>query len=145
MAPSITEDLWFGDASKPGLRDLFTVYGDGLVNLNTASNDVLALIPDLDNNAIEAALAYRAGDDGLAGTADDRRFANFAHVAESLGVSAEIVEKLTRYCKTESRFFRITGTATRRQGRVRATCSAVCSVVEDRVVVVDWREYDRDA
>lgn len=69
------------------LKNIITVYGDGKVNMNTASREVLAALfamqseqkdmSDSDReDLIEEIIAYRNGEDGLPGTEDDQQFEN---------------------------------------------------------------------
>lgn len=55
------------------LRDYITIYGDGRVNINTASKAVL-LATGLSDDIVEKILTYRQGNDKVAGTADDNIF-----------------------------------------------------------------------
>ncbi len=41
----LDDEAWFGRDGEPGLRDMLTTYGDGRVNINTASGDVLRQLP----------------------------------------------------------------------------------------------------
>ena len=45
--PGIGRDLLVASATRPGLYDLLTVYGDGRINLNTAPEGVIRAIPGL--------------------------------------------------------------------------------------------------
>jgi type II secretory pathway component PulK len=56
--PGASEDLLFG------LRDVLTPYSSGKLNVNTASSNVLACIPEMDGNAVDGILNLRnsAGD-----------------------------------------------------------------------------------
>jgi type II secretory pathway component PulK len=143
----VDEDDWVGDDSTPGLMQYFTVYGDGKINFNTASPEVLALVPDLDKGLLDDLIAYRAGKDGKIGTADDRSFDSLDAVSKELGISMDRLAPLAMYCKVSSQYFRIRGVATRRQGRVHAECVAVCFFDEDeespthgQLLTLDWRE-----
>lgn len=53
-----------------GIGELLTVWGDGRLNLNTASIDAMRAA-NLTDEKIEEILELRMGDDGLPGTADD--------------------------------------------------------------------------
>lgn len=53
-----------------GIGEFLTVWGDGRLNLNTASVDAM-LAAGLTEEKIDEILELRLGDDGLAGTADD--------------------------------------------------------------------------
>ena len=142
----IDDEAWIGNDEKPGIRDLLTVYGDGRININTASRVVLELIPDFDGSIVDEIEQFCAGDDAERGTADDRAFNAVDELSAMFGISAEDLEPLRRYCKTDSGFYRIIGIATRRNGRVRATCTAVCAVTRNNqtskleFTVIHWRE-----
>ena len=53
-----------------GIAEFLTVWGDGRLNLNTASVDAM-LAAGLTDEQIEEILELRLGDDGLEGTEDD--------------------------------------------------------------------------
>ncbi len=54
-----------------GIADLLTVWGDGKVNLNTASTDVLLSYAEYEDWELESVLEARNGEDGEPGTLDD--------------------------------------------------------------------------
>lgn len=138
----IREDDWFGTRRATGLKDLLTVWGDGRININTASREVLECIPDIRSRDIAAILNYRAGADGILNTKDDLGFRDWGHLLDEISEhDVQGLEKLQEHCKFDSSYFRITGVATRRQGRVRAVCSAVVSVRgSGSSIIHDWQE-----
>jgi general secretion pathway protein K len=68
-----------------GLKDLFTPFSTGRININTADENVLQLIPGVDANVAEELLKLRAGPDGADGTDDDTPFANAGAALQSAG------------------------------------------------------------
>ena len=136
----MNDRLWEGSGDTPAVRDLLTVWGDGRVNVNTASEEVLGCIPGLSSTALAAILTHRAGPDGDLGTPDDARFQDLAAIGAALGISAEQLAPIRKYCRVDSEFLTITGVATLRGGKVRATCQAVVRITEERVAVLEWRE-----
>lgn len=68
------------------LKGLTTVFGLGLVNINTAQPDVFGA-QGMDTDLIKKIQEYRAGDDGIEATEDDRYFSN----------PLEIISQLTSY------------------------------------------------
>jgi len=54
-----------------GVANLLTVWGDGKVNLNTASTDVLLSFAEYEDWELESVLEARNGEDGIPGTLDD--------------------------------------------------------------------------
>ena len=133
----IDDEAWFGTPRQPGIKDMFTVFGDGRINLNTASAAVLAAIPGLSPTAAQAIVNYRAGPDGVPNTQDDIAFRSFNEIVEKALVPAAEMEALSLHCKLHSSFFTITGVATRRQGAVVAYAQATVGPAGN---VMRWRE-----
>lgn len=136
----VEEAVWEGGVDKPGLRDLLTVYGEGRININTAPREVLEAVPDLDESVISQIIAFRAGKDGTLMTEDDRGFRSLDALSRLLGLSSEELAPIARYCTFESRYFTITGFATKRLGNVRAACRAVVHLQPETVRVLNWSE-----
>jgi DNA uptake protein ComE-like DNA-binding protein len=141
----ISEDDWEGDGDSPGLRDLFTVFGSGRININTASEQVLRAIPEIDEAAVAAILGYRAGQDGRLETKDDRRFRSLEQLAAATGLNPDELTPITKYCAFESHYYIVKATASQRQRRVRASVAAVVHVEENKARVLAWAEGDRAA
>jgi len=154
----IDDDLWFGDGTRLGLKDILTCwnfkngnvnnFGDGLININTAPREVLECIPEIDEDIVESILAYRAGTDGEPGTDDDADFIDFDHINRywlENPIPEEFIGQLKKYCKVESNCFTIQGIATRRQGKVRALCSATVYVQDVNATIIKWREESLDS
>lgn len=140
---TFTEEQWIGTQEQPGLRDLLCTDGDrsfGHINVNTAPAVVLENLPQVDPRIVRQLMIYRNGPDGLPYTSDDRAFPQLRDVGRVLDVSAEKVSRITSYCKTTSRFFTITGHASRRQGKVNAYCSVTVSLQGGRPVILAWKE-----
>ncbi|MCL4692974.1 MAG: general secretion pathway protein GspK [Candidatus Hydrogenedentes bacterium] len=142
LLEGISDSDWYGSKDRPGLRDLFTIYGDGRVNVNTAPREVLESLPDLDPAVAAVVLSYRAGADGEMETADDRRFQDVEEIASVTGVRMNDLEPIARFCKFESEYFTITGFATLRQGKVRAVSKATVQVANGTATVLNWSEGD---
>ena len=136
----VKDKNWFGTDKAVGLKDLLTCWGDGKININTASRDVLSCIPDLQENVIDAIIQYREGPDAQLGTADDQEFVSLSEVTEKAGLGGQSIEPLQQYCKVDSGYFTITGIATRRQGKVVASCVATVSIQPPQAWVIKWRE-----
>lgn len=64
-------------------EDLITVYGEGKVNINTASGEVLRVL-GLDDDLVEIISRFRKGDDGEEGTEDDRIFEDVGGILNDL-------------------------------------------------------------
>ena len=136
----VDDEDWFGDERKPGLNQLCTVWGDGMININTAPREVLLCIPGIQEQDVDAWLAWRAGDDRKPDTEDDRGVMSLDVLTRVAGIQGKSLEAVQRFCKVDSTCFKISGLATRRNGRIRAFCSAVVTLTEDGPVIVDWQE-----
>ena len=135
----VSDNDWFGQDDKPGLRDLLSCYGDGRINVNTAPEQVLECIPKVSAVA-GSIIEYRKGEDGILFTEDDKDFASLEELGTKMRISGAAIEAINKYCKVTSQFFTITGTATRRQGKIRATCTATVMVVDQNASIAKWRE-----
>lgn len=92
--------------ASAGLRDLFTPIGGARVNINTASEAVLSLIPGLDENIAREIVLIRRGFDGIDGTEDDTPFLQINDLANA-GMPVEIVSVLGRYLGVRSSTFEV--------------------------------------
>lgn len=140
----MSDAVWYGKDDQPGVRDLFDVYGAGLLNINTAPAGVLECLPDVQKGFVEAFIAVRNGADGIEGTADDQGFGSWDEVAAKVKGAPESTTALSRYCNFQSTCYKIRGVATRQGGKVRAVCDAVVSAALDEWTklprVLAWRE-----
>jgi general secretion pathway protein K len=140
LLDDINEEDWLGDEDTPGLRDLFTVYGDGKINVNTAPREVLVAIPDIDESTVDRIVGFRQGDDAKLGTEDDRYFPSLEAMSRQLEIDPTSLAPLAKYCTFESHFFTITGFAALRQGKVRASAQAVVHMQPGSAAVLTWSE-----
>ncbi|HXF10300.1 MAG TPA: general secretion pathway protein GspK [Desulfuromonadaceae bacterium] len=93
-----------------GLKDVFTPFSNGRINVNTADANVLQLIPGIDANVAASILALRAGPDGADGTEDDTPFQSVNQLTMA-NIDSRIVGQLSRYCTVRSATFKVTVTA----------------------------------
>jgi type II secretory pathway component PulK len=84
--PGMTEEIF------SNIRNYVTVYGNGRLNLNTASADVMMLI-DMDPNLVGKIVTLRSGVDGQAATEDDIAFTDLnlieSQLTERFGLSEQ--------------------------------------------------------
>jgi general secretion pathway protein K len=110
--PSTTPKTGFGSSqfknvSYPfGLKDIFTPYSDGKININTADANVLQMIPNVDETTANAIIQARAGPDGVEGTDDDTPFRSVNDLATA-GVSPQLISEFSRYCGVRSTTFEV--------------------------------------
>ena len=77
-----------------GIAQWLTTWGNGRVNVNTATPDVLLTLPDMDEFMVEAILEGRAGIDGEFGTEDDG-FSNVQEVMDVTGLDPRLAGRLS--------------------------------------------------
>ena len=70
-----------------GLKDIFTPFSNGTININTADANVLQMIPGVDAAMADAIVKQRAGPDGVDGTEDDTPFQNVGQLAAITGLN----------------------------------------------------------
>jgi len=90
-----------------GLVDRFTVCGDGKINLNTASAEVLSTLPGIGPEGARALAEWRVGSDGRPFTADDRFFSAGGDVVQVPGLTERQAELLMEYGSVSTRHFRV--------------------------------------
>jgi len=64
-----------------GLTNLFTALSIGRINVNTADENVLQMLPGVDETTAQNIIKQRAGPDGEDGTADDTPFTNPSQIS----------------------------------------------------------------
>lgn len=120
-----------------GIAHLLTTWGDGKVNVNTASREVLLTIPGLEEFDVDDIIAGRMGTDQTEGTKDDG-YESVDDVMGKLGITdAAVKEKLT---VTERRFVRVIS-----KGEVQNVRSGIWCILqaeESGVTPLFWREED---
>jgi type II secretory pathway component PulK len=90
-----------------GFLNVFTVLGDGNINVNTVSQTILSLLPGLDEQAAMSVINFRNGPDCRAGTSDDNPVTDAEAFSEIEGLSDLQAELLEQYCCFESEYFRL--------------------------------------
>ena len=129
--PGESED----DPPLLGVARLLTTWGDGLVNINTATRDVLMTLPGIDEITVEGILEQRLGEDGEPGTRDD----GFETIEDFLavpGIDAGLISG--QITVDERRFVRVVSVG-EIEG-VRSGIWAVFMIHEDGVLPLYWRE-----
>ncbi len=121
------------------LKDLVTVWGDGRININTASREVLVATPELKTIEVDAILAFRIGKDGIQGTSDDGIFKNANDFDKVTGVQFEDFQKF--FTVTSSNFCIVsTGTAGsgHNAARGKKVIEAVVERKHNKILVKYW-------
>jgi general secretion pathway protein K len=90
-----------------GFQDLFTTISARFININTASANVLQLIPDVDGNLAQAIITTRNGPDGAEGNEDDMPFRSIGELANVPGMTPQLGQLFARYFGTRSSTFEV--------------------------------------
>ncbi len=122
------------DAPLLGIAPHLTVWGDGKVNINTATKEVMMTIPGLDEYMVEDIIRGRSGLDGKDGTRDDG-WESPDEAISSVGLPDGVRDKITT---TDKKFVRVISIG--EVYSVRSGIWAVLQYAEGKVVPVYWRE-----
>jgi general secretion pathway protein K len=98
-----------GGNLSAGLVDLFTTISTaGLgVNVNTASKEVLQILPGMDASLAQNIVDTRAGPDHADGTEDDIPFEQRGDISSVPGMTPEVMQLLTPYLVLQSSIFQV--------------------------------------
>jgi general secretion pathway protein K len=109
---SFQHHLGFGSAGEApnypfGLVDLFTPFSSGKININTADENVLQLLPGVDADTANKIIDWRNGPDKMPGNEDDTPFQSTGQLS-AIGVQDP---RAASYCGVNSSVFKVTVTA----------------------------------
>lgn len=90
-----------------GLTDVFTVYGDAKININTAPPIIIAALPGLDEQTGSVLLMHRYGPDGQPGTDDDKHIGSAEQISDIENLTERECELLRQYCCYDSDRIRV--------------------------------------
>ena len=93
-----------------GLTNIFTPFSTGKININTADENVLQMIPGVDNVIAENIIKLRSGPDGVDGTEDDIPFQNAGQLAAA-GLNPQLATQAAAVCTVRSATFEVHVTA----------------------------------
>ena len=125
------EDIVYG-----GFARWVTTFGNGKVNINTASRGVLTTLPEIDEFAVEDLLEGRLGADGEPGTEDD----GFDSVGQAIAVAGLNDAVSSRVSVDERRYLRVISVG--ESGGVRTGIWAIVLQDGRDLIPVFWREEE---
>jgi general secretion pathway protein K len=117
-----------------GMAGWLTTWGDGKVNINTASREVLLTLPNIEEDVIDRILDLRTGLDANPNTKDDG-FRDIEEAIQKTGLDPTLSDRIT---VTERKFLRVVSIG--EVDGVRNGIWAVLQAGEGGVVPVYWRE-----
>lgn len=91
-----------------GLRDLFTAVSSRTLNINTATETTLQLLPPVDGNVAAAIIQHRAGPDGAEGTQDDTPIRSLQELGGIPGLPPPVLQQIQPYVAFRSAIFEVT-------------------------------------
>ena len=94
-----------------GLVEIFTPFSSGKINVNTADENVLQMIPGVDNVIAENIIKLRAGPDGVEGTEDDTPFQDPGAALQNAGLAPQLASQAAAVCAVRSFTFEVHVTA----------------------------------
>jgi type II secretory pathway component PulK len=126
------------------INEYITIYGDGKININTASKPVLLAL-GLDLDVVNKILLYRYGKDGILDTADDNIFDMPPNIVPKLSqfisLSDSEVGQLSRFVDffvCDSGFFTVESSTHLLNHRYVAR---TVGVINREGTILSWREY----
>jgi len=93
--------------TKPDWRRYFTIYGDGLIDVNQAPADLLEAFFQTSSDATASLIATRIGSDGVEGTVDDYVIGEIGELVALLGVSDAGMTRVEEWVTLENSVKRI--------------------------------------
>jgi general secretion pathway protein K len=141
MIKGFDESILYGGKSPEsdkvtytGIAGWLTTWGDGKLNVNTASREVMMTLPEIEEYVIDAIIEYRTGPDGIPNTKDDG-FRDVDEVIVKTGFDATYRHLIT---VTERKYLRVVSI-----GEVEGVRNGIWAVLQadDRgIIPVYWRE-----
>lgn len=131
------------DAAFLRLKDSVTVFGDGRINMNTATADSMRAF-GMSDELIERIMKFREGPDGKPGTVDDNVLKNQANISKELvfgaGLNIEDADKIAELSTKNmlsvvSRNFTIVS-----EGRIGRRSHKITCVTDRGNNIEYWRE-----
>jgi general secretion pathway protein K len=122
-----------------GIAPLLTTFGDGKVNVNTATREVLLTLTTsrgkmMDEWVVDDLLKYRLGEDGLPNTKDD----GFKSVQEAISKSGMDPALADKISVSDRQFVRVTSSG--ENHGVKSGVWAVFEVGDRKITPIYWRE-----
>ncbi|MDB4349757.1 general secretion pathway protein GspK [Omnitrophica bacterium] len=126
------------------IKDYVTIYGEGKVNVNTASKEILLTL-GLENSVANMICLYRRGEDGMKGTEDDNIFSGKSVIAPRLSQFYNLSDSeltnlsqiVSKHLDTDSQNFTIKSIATLSNRKISTEVN--CVIGKDGKIL-HWHE-----
>ena len=126
------------DPPLTGIAQWLTAWGNGKININTATREVLLTLPEIDEWMVDEIITGRAGVDGTYGT-DDDGWSSVQDVLAATGLPNSFGSQIST---TERRFIRVTSI-----GEVQGVQTGIWAIFRmdnQGLIPVFWREEPMD-
>lgn len=123
---------------SPGWRDELTIYSQGPIDLSSANEDVMRMLPGMSEGRLTRFLQIRRGRDGVDGTIDDFEFKNLQEIQSYLGFSAQQFKELSGMVVAKDQVERIISEG--RAGNVVRQLEVVVRKGGSNPQVLHWQE-----
>ena len=134
-ATSLDGQDFYGDPAldKAGLSALITVFSDGRININTAPEEVLALIPEMTETAIEAIVSRRVN-------APFEKNETLSEELSLLGLTPSQVSAVVKAGKVDSTVFRIVAEAVSQRRHISKRMEMIVKRQEHKFTILLAKE-----
>ncbi len=145
--PMLTQQEFIGIVDKITLTDGET--RSGLININTASAEILALLPGMDSERARAIVTRREQDPPddapvLSFTEEEitgHPFTNISQLSELEEINFETFREVVDSVTYRSHGYRIESTGVDATGKVVSTCIGVIDRTGDQIIIQYWRQH----
>ena len=142
----LTQQEFIGIVDKITLKDGDT--RNGLININTASAEILALLPGMDPQKAQAIVERREqdppNDSPIQNYTDEEikgnPFTNISQLADLEEIDFETFREVVDWVTYRSHGYRIEANGVDAAGRIISTCIGIINRTGDQVVVQHWRQ-----
>jgi type II secretory pathway component PulK len=125
------------------IKDYLTVYGDGKININTASRAVLLSL-GLAESTVDKIMSFRSGEDTIAGSDDDNMFVETSGIIPTLNQkyplnkaeSNQLASIIEQYLTVNSHYFTVKSVVAPKK---RNSSMLVC-VIDRKGKIIYWHE-----
>lgn len=139
----VSADLFYGQDPQEGLALYVTVWGNGKINVNTASGRVLAVVPGMTTAIVESIIRYRLGNDQQPGTPDDQYFSSLSDLARIAGITQPILDRCEPFLTVTPTAFRVLATGYPGQNRQSPSPYRRLAILERTANGMDVRYWRR--
>lgn len=140
-AKLITTDEFKSIVDKITISDEDTI--PGLINVNTASQEILELLPGMDENKAQAIVSYREGTSAQSVDGESEEgnpFANIGQLLDVEGIDEDTFKELTGHVTYRSYAFTVDASGIDPNEKTIAPCKAVIDRSGEQIEIKYWKQ-----